>query len=144
MSYDLSESYPEFPKQTPQLHPALLEEVTKEVYLSRGCDRTELVLSCPKNTMLLIVSASFSPQLEHKLNCTDYSFNSEQIFMHNNNRVLGEDRKDLRRALNRRCSGYSGEECRFSLLLDQPEARLLGRRFSGGETQMCQHGENQG
>ena len=35
--------------------------------------------------------------------------------------------KDIRQALNRRCSGYSnGEECKFSLLLDQPESRSWG------------------
>ena len=35
--------------------------------------------------------------------------------------------RDIRQALNRRCSGYTnGEACKFSLLLDQPESRSWG------------------
>ena len=127
VTYDLSESFPDFSNQNAKLPPAHLEETSKEVYLSRGCDRTELLLSCPKSTMLLIVSASFSPSLEYKLNCTDFSLHSEQITAeHANNQILRGVAKDLRQTLNRRCSGYIDEKCKFSLLLDQPVARSWG------------------
>ena len=133
-SHDLSESYPQFTHQA--LPPGQLDLVTShppgQIYLSRGCQSTELRLKCSAHKVLIIESALFSPahwnpaQFIKKLNCSSQTKHSEAV---ERGVVIkaGAGAKDIRQALNRRCSGYSsGEECKFSLLLDQPEARNWG------------------
>ena len=74
--------------------------------------------------MLIIHSAHFSSS-RHKLNCSDVTRHSVRVA-----RLEETGRKvdrDIRRFVTRRCSGYSsGEECKFSLLLDVEESEVWG------------------
>ena len=131
--HDLSRSYPLLqPTESDRLAPGQLELVLShqpgQLFLSRGCHSTELVLRCPADRVLVVVSAQFSPHTTHshtRLNCshnTAHSQAAEGVVLR-----PGERDRDIRQALNRRCSGYSrGEECRFSLLLDQAAAPSWG------------------
>ena len=74
--------------------------------------------------MLIIHSAHFSSSRD-KLNCSDVTRHSVRVA-----RLEETGRKvdrDIRRFVTRRCSGYSsGEECKFSLLLDVEESEVWG------------------
>ena len=77
--------------------------------------------------MLIVHSAKFSPS-NNKLNCSSITRHSqatsEVVESRRSRNVL---REDIRRFVNRRCSGYSsGEECKFSLLLDVVESEVWG------------------
>ena len=133
-STDLSQSYPQFLHQ--DLPPGQLDLVLSrppgQLFLSQGCQSTELLLRCPADKVIIVESAEFSPatwnhaQYTTRLNCSSHTKHSQP----SQGEVIIKDRdgdKDIRQSLNRRCSGYSnGEECKFSLLLDQPESRSWG------------------
>ena len=134
--HDLSRSAPPDISPGPFLPPAQLDlELSHhhpgQTLLSRGCPDTELLIRCPPDQMLLVHSARFIPAMwagaegsgtQHCSSLTKHSQTLEGEVI----RYSSEGR-DIRQALNRRCSGYSsGEECKFSLLLDQPESRSWG------------------
>ena len=89
-------------------------------------------LKCPAQKMLIVESGGFipangnyNPVITYN-NCSSQTKHSKtakgKVINHNRR----ED-KDICQALNRRCSGYSNsEECKFSLLLNQPESRSWG------------------
>ena len=115
-NYDLSESYPEFQHQV--LPPGQLDLVTSrppgKIFLSRGCQSTELRLKCPAHKVLIIESALFSPahwnpvQFIKKLNCSSQTKHSEAAEGGVILKPMPGD-KDMRQALNRRCSGNQRE-----------------------------------
>ena len=135
-THDLSQSPPPVFKPESALSQGQLDLVFShppgQLFLSRGCQSTELRLACPAHKVLIVESAHFSPAQWTlapgltKLNCSSQTQHSaategEVIIEHK------RDVRDIRQALNRRCSGYSsGEECKFSLLLDQPESLSWG------------------
>ena len=96
-----------------------------QVYLSRGCQATEIRLVCPPHQLLVIQAAQFTLARQPQLNCSSLTRHSQPTHMAGVEQV---DRgRNIRQDLNRRCSGYSsGEECRFSLLLDVPESLSWG------------------
>ena len=77
--------------------------------------------------MLIIHSAHFTPS-NNKLNCssiTTHSSRGTEVGERTGSR--GDLRADIRKFVTRRCSGYSsGEECKFSLLLDVVESEVWG------------------
>ena len=95
-----------------------------QVLLSHGCHSTELVLRCPARRVLVTVAAQFIPAMHHtRLNCSHNTLHSQA----GTGLVITDTGTDISQALNRRCSGYSsGEECRFSLLLDLPQSLAWG------------------
>ena len=96
-----------------------------QVYLSRGCQATELRLVCPPHQLLVIQAAQFTLARQAQLNCSSLTRHSQPLHM--TGVEQGDRGRDIRQDLNRRCSGYSsGEECRFSLLLDVPESLSWG------------------
>ena len=89
-----------------------------------GCHTTELLLSCPPGEMVIIHSASFTSS-RAKLNCSQVTRHSQRV--DTVSRAVREGDSDIRRFVTRRCSGYSsGEECKFSLLLDVVESEVWG------------------
>ena len=95
-----------------------------QVLLSHGCHSTELVLRCPAMRVLVPVAAQFIPALHHtRLNCSHNTLHSQA----ETGLVIANTGTDISQAINSRCSGYSsGEECRFSLLLDLPQSLAWG------------------
>ena len=92
--------------------------------LMPGCHTTELLLSCPPGEMVIIHSASFTSS-RAKLNCSQVTRHSQRV--DSVSRAVREGDSDIRRFVTRRCSGYSsGEECKFSLLLDVVESEVWG------------------
>ena len=108
-------------------HDLLRSRPPGPLLLSAGCHSTELRLLCPQNHMLVAEAGRFVPAPIHtRLNCSARTRHSQVV----DRPVVGSGRigdRDLRQAINRRCSGFSnGEECRFSLHLDSPESRSWG------------------
>ena len=107
----------------------LLSRPPRPLLLSRGCRATELRLRCPADHLLVVEAAVFhplppSPSISY--NCSARLLHSSPVSSLPPS-LSSSATLDIRRALNRRCSGYSsGEECKFCLLLDQPESRGWG------------------
>lgn len=107
----------------------LLSRPPRPLLLSRGCRATELRLRCPADHLLVVEAALFhplppSPSISY--NCSARLLHSSPVSSLPPS-LSSSATLDIRRALNRRCSGYSsGEECKFCLLLDQPESRGWG------------------
>ncbi|TRY79437.1 hypothetical protein TCAL_13183 [Tigriopus californicus] len=115
---------------------------TKELaamFRSAGCINDEIILYCAHvNETIVIESASFYALPQMALNCSNGPIGPipsmttpvvdplrETFFP----QLLGLPRisRDLRQALNRRCSGLSkGIECSFNLRLDHPESTAWG------------------
>ena len=98
-----------------------------------GCHTTELLLSCPPGQLLVVHSAIFRHAgAGVTLNCSARTQHSARITpelgLDTGTRVSsGSGDRDIRRAVTRRCSGYSrGEDCKFSLLLDVAESEVWG------------------
>ena len=108
----------------------LLSRPPPPLLLSRGCRATELRLRCPADHLLVVEAAVFhplppSPSISY--NCSARLLHSSPVSSLPPSLSSSSATLDIRRALNRRCSGYSsGEECKFCLLLDQPESRGWG------------------
>ena len=117
--HDLSHYPPPLLSQEPPLPPGQLDLVLShppgQLFLSQGCQFTELVLKCPVRKMLIVESARFIPAKWNptpdltKLNCsslTKHSEVSEGAVISN----INQGDKDIRQALNMRCAGYSNGE----------------------------------
>ena len=99
------------------------------ITICAGCHTTELSLSCPMGQLLVVHSATFRHAgAGATLNCSARTQHSTFI---TSEMVLdmgtSSGDRDIRRAVTRRCSGYSrGEDCKFSLLLDVSESEVWG------------------
>ena len=108
---------------------------------------------------MIIHSAQFSPST-NKLNCSSVTQHSQRGGREEEEKeggqrrgVRADPRVDIRRFVSRRCSGYSsGEECKFSLLLDVVESEVWGGglvtilhtcQATRNIRQDCQHDNNQ-
>ena len=122
--YDLSQAAP--PPLPPSLPPGQLDLVLShppgQLLLSQGCQTTELLLVCPVKEVVVVESGRYTTAMARQ-NCSARTMHSVPV----EEVVIQRTGRDITQALNRRCSGYSsGEECRFSLLLDLPQSRRWG------------------
>ncbi|XP_040577858.1 uncharacterized protein [Lepeophtheirus salmonis] len=82
------------------------------IYHTYDCSNKEIILKCPTPTEVIIIeNSTFIPNI----NCFKSRFYR--------NIALINKKIDLRKVLNRRCSGFgNGKQCQFNLILDHPDS----------------------
>jgi hypothetical protein len=143
--FNSSSSFIRLRPDMPYKHRHFSATELSRLFRSAGCNQNEIALVCKDvNDTIVIENASFYSLPPSALNCSrgpigplsqspswawGASSSSDPLRDAYFPQLLGLPRasRDLRQALNRRCSGLgSGQECSFNLQLDHPEAAAWG------------------